>query len=235
MSTKKGSLASASYEYLKERILSYSILPGDTVSDYQIAAELGVSRAPVREAIMMLSADGLVETGETGKTVVTHIRLSDIIDILHVRRAVETEAVRIIAENGWLSEAQERELTEVFNSLAATTSGESVSIQENYRLDDLFHKTITGFSGNNRIMQIVAQMTIQMQRARWLNIAAPTRMGRSFDEHKAIYDAVISKDEQRAIHSTAVHLKNSETSFANLLTNHDMKQIMTGIYSLFNR
>ena len=60
MARKKGPQVHQAYEYIKEKILSFELIPGAGISDNALSQELGMSRSPIREAIMLLVADGLV-------------------------------------------------------------------------------------------------------------------------------------------------------------------------------
>jgi DNA-binding GntR family transcriptional regulator len=105
---------------------------------------------------------------------------------------------------------------------------------ENYQYDDDFHTTIIRFSGNRRMAQMQGQMNLQMQRARWLNIAVPLRQHASQNEHKEIYEAILGRDETRAAAAVEAHLRNSEQSFRQVFNDPALKQVMAGIHHFFN-
>lgn len=88
---------SLAYNYILNSILTFKFAPNTFVSDNQVAKELGISRAPVREAIWKLVTDGLIKSSPEGKMIVAPINMSDIADIFHIRSALENEAIRIIA------------------------------------------------------------------------------------------------------------------------------------------
>jgi DNA-binding GntR family transcriptional regulator len=228
---KKSYLADVAYKTIRDEIISFQLPPYHSLSDNALAAGLNMSRAPVREALLQLVADGLVED-TNGKFIVAPIGLREIIDILQVRRAIETEAVRVIAENGWLTDEQKNELALIFERLASSVTADSKI--ENYKDDDDFHTAIIGFSGNRRMAQMHGQMNLQMQRARWLNIAVPLRQHASQNEHKAIYEAILAKDKNRAVAAVEAHLRNSEQSFRQVFNDPALKQVMAGIHHFFS-
>lgn len=232
MPKKSSPQIDTAYTTIRDRIISYALPPGAVISENQLANDLSMSRAPVREAVLLLTADGLIESDSNGKSVVAPIGPSDIVDILRVRRALECEAIRIIADNGWLSDAQLAALAGIHQKLSSSVTAESLI--ENYRYDDEFHTTIIGFSGNKRIMQVIQRMNLQMQRARWLNIAVPARQHASKAEHDAIYDAIVARDEAAAVRGMEEHLSNSEKTFSQVFTDPNLKQIMSGIYNFIN-
>jgi DNA-binding GntR family transcriptional regulator len=228
---KKSCLTDVAYKTIRDEIISFQLPPYNSLSDNTLASRLNMSRAPVREALLQLVADGLVED-DNGKFIVAPIGLREIVDILQVRRAIETEAVRVIAENGWLTNEQKNELSIVFKRLASSVTVDSMI--ENYKDDDDFHTTIIAFSGNRRMSQMQSQMNLQMQRARWLNIAVPLRQHDSQNEHKEIYEAILESDENKAVATVEAHLRNSERSFRQVFNDPALKQVMAGIHHFFN-
>lgn len=220
------------YSSIREKIIGFQLLPSAIVSDYQLAAELGMSRAPVREAILLLGTDGLVETGADGKTRVSSIGYNDIMDIMHVRSALEGESIRAIARGGWLDTAQLQALSHNINTFGEPANTEA--ILENNRLDDDFHTTIVLYSGNRRSLQIIRRLNIQMLRARWVNVALPARQSEIPAEHAAILDALADRDLPGALAANERHLQNSTGAYHTVFSDPNMRQVMSGIYSFFS-
>lgn len=212
MARRKGPQAQQAYEFIKKRIQNFELAPGAPVSDHALEQELNMSRSPIREAIMRLSADGLVELTGTGAQV-SGLTLKDIIEICQVRRALEVAAVEILMENGGLSEQRKEELTTCYRNLTTTTD-----IERNYYYDDLFHDMIVNMSGNQRLVAISNQMRAQMHRARWLNSVLPNRRAESDQEHEDIYRALIGNDAQASVEAIANHLDRSEENFRTVLS-----------------
>lgn len=212
MARKKGPQTQQAYTYIKQKIQNFQLPPGMAVSDYTLEQELKMSRSPIREAIMRLSAEGLIES--TGKGAhVTDITLRDIIEICQVRRAVEVAAVQILMENGGPSPEQKERLTDCFQNLREAT--EPV---RNYYYDDQFHDLITTMCGNQRLVHISNQMRAQIYRARWLNCMLPERMSEAQTEHAAIYQALMDNDLEGGVRQIQIHLDQSEQNFRKILT-----------------
>lgn len=203
------------YDYLLAAITSFEMAPGQAVSDTQIAKVLGISRSPVRDAIMLLQSDGLVSMKD-GKTVVAPITLEDIADILHVRATIESECIRMIAAAGWLSPEKEMELNALQKEIS--DCAESGRISEHYDADDRFHMLLVSLSGSSRFVTLADTLRLQMQRVRWLNRAVPERMKGTVDEHAELLEALLSRDENRAVSVLCNHLKKSEDSFRSVLS-----------------
>ncbi len=183
-----------------------------------------MSRASIREAILFLKIDGLADTDETGKIIVASVGLEDVVDILRVRRALESEAIEIIASNGWLSEEKERTLQEIQNKMAENVRNKNFREQSVY--DDLFHKTFVEASESYRIVELLDRMRLQMQRARWLNVVLPHRQDETIVEHEDFLKAFLQHDKEKSIALLRNHLDHSMEAFGNIMKNPDMREFI---------
>ena len=233
MNRKMTPQVATAYSAIQKRIISFDMAPESPISDYQLAKELEMSRAPVREAILLLAMDGLIKNIPGEKMTVAPIRLEDIEDILHVRNALECEAIKIIAGKGWLSTEQEKYLRDLYENFSKTASLDTVS--EHYSLDDKFHSAIVEYSKSERIVDIMSRMRLQMQRARWLNLAVPTRRAAATKEHKLLLDAILAKDEYKTIKCIETHLGNSMAAFRSAFSDKHIKQLVVTISSFYNQ
>lgn len=230
MARRKGPNMDQAYQYILNKILSYELLPGSPISDSILAEELGMSRAPVRDAIFKLTSEGLIEN-INGKTSISNITLEDIREILEVRNAIETRAAQLIIEHGGLTSQQQAELSQVFQNLQNTVDSNKFS--EHYKHDDLFHLTIIRFSKNRRFTEISDRMHLQMTRARWLNVVLPIRKYDAAKEHQEIYDAMVANDFTRSMSAIELHYRNTYCSFKEVLENPEYKMMITSINSIF--
>jgi DNA-binding GntR family transcriptional regulator len=216
-------LISQAYDFILQQTLNYQFEPGEIISDSQIAGKLGVSRTPVREAILLLQNDGILQNSKEGKTIVTPITMDDLSDILHVRSSLESEAIRIIALNGWLSDNQYAEMERIHRVFSSTNAHSSLS--EHYSCDDLFHSTLISFSNSRRIKEATAQMRLEMQRFRWMSLLQPTRQTSAIQEHANILAAIGEKDVGKSVDALISHFERSEFFFRSIFRNGDTQQI----------
>lgn len=230
MYRKMNASVSKAYNYILDQIMSYNLAPGAVVSDSQLAKELGISRAPVREAILMLIMDGLIQSLPDSKTVVTPIMLEDISDIFHVRAALETEAIRIIAANGWLQREQIQELYLIHEHFLQTNF--QTSFVEHYQYDNLFHSTLIGFAKSPRIENITTQLSLQVRRIRWLSLLDVAHQDVAVVEHKEILTAIQEKDCEKTIRWLNQHIRQSSEFFQHILSDTNMRQLAMTINSL---
>lgn len=232
MKIKNNSQVEIAYTEIRNQIIFYKLLPETLISDNKLAQTLKMSRAPVREAIIHLQMDGLIQTNEDGKLIVAPIRLEDIQDILHVRRALESEAIQLIAAKGWLTKEQTKDLTQTHQQLENCDGFENVS--KFYYYDDLFHSKLVEYSQSPRIIDTLERMRLQMQRARWLNATVPSRQEEAFQEHALILEAVIEQDSQKAVASINQHFTNSNNVFTSILSNEQMRILASAISNFYS-
>lgn len=229
---KDSSLVSYAYGYLRDQIISYKFQPGEHLSDYHIAKSLKMSRAPIREALLRLHMDGLVQTNADGRIYVTSINMDDIADILYVRRALESEALSLIAENNWLTVQQEESLLEIHEQLKKHSRAECPDLS--YEYDDLFHQQLASYSQSPRIVKMLKQLQLQMQRARWINILNHQRYAETLTEHQNLLEAILAKDRALAISCLRVHIQNSEQAFRSILESEQIPKIAATISSFIS-
>lgn len=229
---KDSSLVSYAYGYLRDQIISYKFQPGEHLSDYHIAKSLKMSRAPIREALLRLHMDGLVQTNDDGKIYVTSINMDEIADILNVRRALESEALSLIAENNWLTAQQEASLLEIHEKLKKHSRGECPDL--NYEYDDLFHQQLASYSQSPRIVKMLKQLQLQMQRARWISILNHQRSAEALAEHQNLLEAILAKDQALAVSCLRVHIQNSAQAFRSILESEQIPKIAATISSFIS-
>lgn len=211
MARKKGPQAQQAYEYIKSKILSFELAPGMPVSDHSLEQELDMSRSPIREAILLLTSNGLLESTPTGARVAS-MTPEDIVEICQVRKAIEVAAISITMDRGGMTQEQKDSLMDIYRNMQ-----ENRDPAQNYHYDDLFHNAIVEASGNRRLIDISDKMRLQISRARWLNFVLPNRMEDAGQEHGRILDALLAGDRQACIESMELHLNNSEQNFKKVL------------------
>ncbi len=211
MARKKGPQVQQAYDFIKNKILSFELVPGMPVSDHALEQELDMSRSPIREAILLLTANGLLESTPTGNRVAS-MTLEDIVEICQVRKAIEVAAINIVMDHGGLTQVQKKDITDICDKMQENTD----PIQ-NYYYDDLFHSAIMQAGGNRRLIEISDRMRLQISRARWLNFVLPNRMEDAGREHRRIQEALIEGNRDACVESMNEHLNRSEQSFKKVL------------------
>ncbi len=229
MARKRTTLVSEALNYIRGKILSYELRPGQPISDNKIALEMSekldlkISRSPVREAFMMLQAEGLVEMIDD-KICVARITDRDVFEICQVRDAIEQQSVIIAMENGGFTEEQKNHLSELYRRLI-TAKGQSSEADE-YLIDDEFHLYLADCTGNRRLMEIAGRMCTQMQRVRWLNMISPNRRQEANSEHEEILNAIIAGDKDRALKAIHTHNINTQINFHKIFESEELRKAL---------
>jgi DNA-binding GntR family transcriptional regulator len=173
------------YRELRADILSLRRKPGDAVSEKEIAASRGVSRTPVREALLRLADDRLIDIVPQSGTFVARIPLGALPEAILVRRSLE----------------QLRDSLQIQRRTAA--AGDRDRFHE---ADEEFHAAIATAAGYPGIWTLIQQVKIQVDRYRRLTLPVPGRMVQVVKEHKRIVAAIEARDPERAAAAIAAHL-----------------------------
>lgn len=217
--TPKTGFVQIAYDRILHDILSFKLKPGDSVSDYQLSKDSGMSRTPVREAIQKLMYDSLVVL-ENGKAVVADISEEDIREITELRSALERQAIEIILTRQPLSSQALAQLRQLNNELQEAIKARDY--KRNFGIEDRFHGLLVKSCGNKRIMEAYEQYHLLMVRARWLSIFYPDYEP-TLDEHAAIIDALESGNREAAIAALDRHMHSSYKHFSRVFTDPEIK------------
>lgn len=192
--TRPVSYKEQAYQLLKEAILNRTLVPGVCYSENQLAAELAISRTPVREALTVLATEGLVRSIPQKGVEIVDYTISDVLEIFEVREAIEGFVVERLAG---MTSVDLSDLYELMTAMeeAANNGDDFVAFMEN---DRIFHEQLASKLENVRISQINSGLRdhVHLLGLRALESAGRTR--RVFAEHRAILDAISARDPVRA-------------------------------------
>jgi DNA-binding GntR family transcriptional regulator len=195
------SLGNQAYEALVDLILSRELKQGEAVQERMLAARLGISRTPLREAMHRLEGERVLERKANGRLYVRLVTVQEIMEVLHVRRLLESDAAARAA--GKVPGAQAADLRMRIEGIMRR---DDPADPEHQRLDGELHGLITECCDN----QLLAAMIVELRRKtrmfslkRMDNRAHPTCL-----EHMAILDALVRGDGAAAAAETARHIDN---------------------------
>lgn len=201
----KYSLRGRVFHKIREDILKGRYRQNEAMKELQISKELGVSRTPVREALRQLELEGLVAIIPNKGAVVSGINARDISDIYAIRSIIEGLCAQWAAEN--ISDEQLDELEEiVYLSEFHLQKGH---IDQLYELDNKFHEMLYEASGSKILRHVLSDFHHYVQRVRKTSLSAPDRAVKSISEHKAILEALRTKNSEKARDLTNVHVRNT--------------------------
>jgi DNA-binding GntR family transcriptional regulator len=179
---------------LFERIMTLDLAPGAPLSDREISDALGISRTPVREALIRLAAIGLVRTQPRSGTFVSRISIKQVLDANLVRRELEAACAREAAAA--ITETTRAKLEDLIARQGrAAARGDA---RRFYALDVAFHTAIHDASGNAICHAVIQDMRAVIDRIRHLSLGTDPETVEIIADHAAILDAISSGDGARA-------------------------------------
>lgn len=204
------------YATLREQIIGMEIAPGTALQEKQIAAACGVSRTPVREAILKLADERLVDIYPQYGTFVSRISRPSVRDAMVIRQALERSAVREAAKH-----ADDEAVARLKESLALQrASHDAGQLAAFHSADEAFHQLVSEISGHPNLWRVVRAEKAQVDRCRILTLPAPDRRLSVMSEHAAIVDAIAARDPDRAEAAMAQHLDRVLPSVDGLAETH---------------
>ncbi|KAA2237955.1 GntR family transcriptional regulator [Salinarimonas soli] len=187
---------------LREAILGMRLMPGVALSEKDIARSYGVSRTPVREALLRLAEERLVDIYPQVGTFVSRIRVDGLPDAMVIRMALERVTVRAAAERA--DGASRAELkANLDRQHAANRDGD---LEGFYAADEEFHQSIARLAGHPHLWRVVKQEKVQVDRCRLLTLPQPSRRINLMAQHGAIADAIGAGDPDAAEAAMGAHL-----------------------------
>jgi DNA-binding GntR family transcriptional regulator len=200
------------YSALRVEIVALRRAPGQPISEKELALNYGVSRTPVREALLRLSGEGLVVIFPQSGTFVGRIPVAALPEAIMVRKALEDLTVRHAAQNARV------ENIAPLNALIERQQKTERRRDHNafHAADEKFHSLIADIAGHPGVWRLVEQVKVQVDRYRRLTLPVPGRMGRVVAEHGAIVTAIAARDPERAAAAMATHLDGLSSSIGDV-------------------
>lgn len=192
------------YEVILDAITSLKLRPGAMVIEGRIARSLGISKTPVRNALVRLEQAGFVRTVPFRGTFVSDVSLRDVKEIFHVRASLEELAIRRAVEEA--SSAEIRALYAVVD--AAEAARRRGDLPTSVDLIREFHETLIGLSRNRWLADIYGALAHHLTRIRNICGQVPGRVATSMAEHRAIVAAMEARDADAAVAAMRSHLSS---------------------------
>jgi DNA-binding GntR family transcriptional regulator len=206
---KRGGTVAHIHDAIRDAIVRLDIPPGALIDKSALCERLGVSRFPVSEALGRLAEDGFVEILPQRGTRVTRINLADCREAMFIRRALEADAVRLIAvqNNGKLLAAFRENLA---SARAAMKTDDRITF---HALDLALHDLLLDALGFERVKTTVYAARAKLDRMR-LFLCTPQRQASTVREHERIFEALRARDPAAAGQAMEQHLDMVMTELA---------------------
>ncbi|MBQ4536218.1 MAG: GntR family transcriptional regulator [Lachnospiraceae bacterium] len=194
------------FNTLRQAILTGELKPGERLMEIHLANRLGVSRTPIREAIRKLELEGLVIMIPRRGAEVAQITEKSMNDVLEVRRAMDALCVELACERITAEELEKLRLAcDVFAEAVKTKDLKKIA-----HADVELHDIIVQATGNQRLVQLVNNLSEQMYRYRFEYIKDCTQHEKLIDEHRIIYESMVKKDKETASEAAKMHIDNQK-------------------------
>lgn len=202
LSDFEGRLSNKVYSSLKNAIYSLEYPPGEKLRKREICDALGVSRAPVSEAVAMLANEGLVRVIPQSGTFISLLSIGDIREGAFMREALELAAIEKVAN---IVTGDQLELLDENLYLQQTLINDQ-DVLGFFRADAAFHRLIFTFTGFKNLSRLAEHSWVQVDRARHLHLPTPGRVQETLVEHRQIAEAIAAHDPALARELTSFHL-----------------------------
>lgn len=192
------------YHQLLDAMINGRLRPGEWIRERDVASELGVSTTPVKEAVLRLHHEGLLETEARRGAYVSEAVTTSLEEIVSLRAGLEALAARWAAQK--ISSEQRRELTAIFERMGPATS---VRGEELILANARFHEFIREVSGNLFVQRFVEVLLPFDASVRRRALSFGEECERGYREHLAIYEAIMAGDDDRASKLAEGHVKRT--------------------------
>ena len=189
-------------ELLRQRIFSRELMPGSWIDELKLAEEYGISRTPLREALKVLAAEGLVTMKVRRGAYVTEVSDADLADVYHLLALLESDAAGVVATKA--TQAQLRELQSLHNELEKAAGNR----ERFFEINETFHIRLLEISNNRWRDQMVADLRKVMKLNRHSSLLKSGRIEESLAEHRDIMAALAARDADACAQRMREHFRN---------------------------
>jgi DNA-binding GntR family transcriptional regulator len=189
-------------ELLRQRIFSRELEPGSWIDELKLAEEYGISRTPLREALKVLAAEGLVTMKVRRGAYVTEVSDKDLADVYHLLALLESDAAGVVAQRA--SDAELAELQSLHSELEAAANDRD----RFFALNERFHMRLLEIASNRWREQMVADLRKVMKLNRHNSLFKTGRIDDSLAEHRAIMTALLARNAALTQQRMHEHFRN---------------------------
>ena len=209
------SLKEKAYDILKELILTGRLEAGKLHNEKKLAELLGVSRTPVREALLELSREGMVTFVPSKGVEVQKITAKQIQEVFEIRKIIEGHIIQVITDQ--LTSSELNKIGKILSKQERMASkGDTVKFIE---ADKEFHIYLSSRTGNKRLEAILQNLRDQMHLMGIRAIKNPSRIQQVIKEHQSIFSFLKQRNRKKAFEELLGHLQNTEKVLSSLFGN----------------
>ena len=189
-------------ELLRQRIFARELEPGSWIDELRISEALGISRTPLREALKVLAAEGLVTMKVRRGAYVTEVSEKDLRDVYHLLALLESDAARVVAEH-----ASTEQLAKI-QALHQDLENAANDRDRFFQINEAFHLLLLELADNRWRDQMVVDLRKVMKLNRHSSLFKQGRIEQSMAEHRAIVQALVARQPELAAERMSAHFMN---------------------------
>jgi len=189
---------------LRRQILSGKLAPGDSIKERDNAAEMGVSRTPMREAIRILAKEGLVILRPSRSPIVANPSLQEITDSIEVLACLELKSAQLACERA--TDEELRQIQAIQQHMEAVY--DTIDPIDVFEIDMGFHLAIARASHNPSMAETHQAYLSRLWRARYLSAIRKRSRDRVLSQHRAIVDGLLARDPEQVTRELGSHLEH---------------------------
>ena len=194
------------HDWLRKRVQQGDLPPGMRISETEVAAAIGLSRQPVREAFIRLASEGLAEVRPQRGTYISKISVASVLSARFIREAVEADLARAVAM-ARPADILDRMADEIARQHRAD---QTASVEDFIESDDRSHRLLALAAGQEAVWADLDRLKAQMNRLRHLSMRVFDR-GFTIGQHQQILDALRQGDPDAAETAMRIHLRQMLT------------------------
>ena len=189
-------------ELMRQKIFTRELEPGSWIDELKLAEQLGISRTPMREALKVLAAEGLVTMKVRRGAYVTEVSDKDLRDVYHLLALLESDAAGVVAKDG--SDEQHQALLDLHQQLCAAVEDR----ERFFELNEQFHVQLLAAADNRWRQQMVTDLRKVMKLNRHHSLFKTGRVQESLQEHQALMDALLARNSVLSTQRMREHFAN---------------------------
>ncbi|GAB4211129.1 MAG: GntR family transcriptional regulator [Rhodoferax sp.] len=192
-------------ELLRQRIFNRELAPGSWIDELKIAQDYGISRTPLREALKVLAAEGLVTMKVRRGAYVTEVSDKDLADVYHLLALLESDAAAVVAQQANAADLAELQALHQQLEDAAQPAADR---ERFFAINEQFHMRLLDLANNRWRNQVVSDLRKVMKLNRHNSLLKSGRLQESLIEHRALMQALLAHDPQLARTRMEQHFRN---------------------------
>lgn len=220
-----GALRRHAYEALKGMILSSTFHPGERLSEVRLSQMIGVSRTPLREALMLLESEGLVIGRLNSGYCVVHFEPEAIRDLLVAREGLDAYAAEVACRTATDEDLQPlKAVMAEIDEIDQRQDGGPREAARELELGLKVHEVIVAATRNTVLQDMTRRLYEQLRVALWLEVLWLDSWDDGVEQHREIVEAVVARDAPRAVEAAREHIRDSLRNMARVERLYDERR-----------